>query len=123
MHHYSGCLPRKWRVCLQGGLAIQEYEFNIQYKRGKDNGNADALSRKAYPDTQIVATTSQTPVLNEILCQQQATDPVIQQLYTALSHSNNKPVAPKGSKWRQPPLSRYRQLWPQLLLSNGIVCR
>ena len=104
-------------------LATQEYEFNIQYKRGKDNGNADALSRKTYPDTQMVAATSQTPVLNEILCQQQATDPVIQQLYTALFHSNNKPAAPKGSKWHQPPVSQYRQLWPQLLLSNGIVCR
>ena len=86
-------------------LAIQEYEFNIQYKRGMDNGNADALSRKIYPDTQMVAATSRTPVLNEILCQQQATDPVIQQLYTGLSHSNNKPAAPKGSKWRHPPLS------------------
>ena len=48
-------------------LAIQEYEFNIQYKRGKDNGNADALSRKTYPDTQMVAATSQTLVLNEIM--------------------------------------------------------
>ena len=70
----------------------------------------------------MIAATSQTPMLKEILRQQQATDPVIQHLYMALSHSNDKLAPPKGSKWHQSPLSRYRQLWPQLLLSNGIVC-
>ena len=58
-------------------LAIQEYEFTIQYKRGKENGNADALSRKMYSDTHMAAATSLTPMLKEILHQQQATDPVI----------------------------------------------
>ena len=49
-----------------------------------------------YPDTQMVAATSQTPLLNKIPCQQQATDPVIQQLYRAPSHSDDKPAASKA---------------------------
>ena len=31
--------------------------------------------------------------------------------------------SPRGCKWLQPPLSRYKQLWQQLLISDGIVCR
>ena len=87
---HSSCFTTM-AVCLENGgftckvgihLAIQEYEFDIKYKRsrGKENGKADALSRNTYPDTQMVAATSQTPVFKEILCQQQVTDPVIRQL-------------------------------------------
>ena len=43
-------------------LAIQEYKFTIHYRSGHENGNADALSRRTYPDTHLVAATSQAPV-------------------------------------------------------------
>ena len=52
----------------------------------------------------MVTATSLTPML-KILCQQQATDPVTQYLYTALSHSNDEVASPKSFKWCQPPLS------------------
>ena len=104
-------------------LAIQEYELTIHYRRGHENGNADALSRKIYPDVQSAAATSQTFTLTQNLRQQQLSDPIIQQLHTALSQTPHAHVLPQGSRWRKPPLSRYRQLWPQLLLNDGIVCR
>ena len=104
-------------------LALQEYEFTIHYHSGQENGNADALSRRTYPDIQLVAATTQTPILTHSLHQQQLTDPVIQQLHTALSQHPHRHVSPQGSKWCQPPLSRYKQLWPQLFINDGIVCR
>ena len=103
-------------------LAIQEYEFTIHYRRGHENGNANALSRKIYPDVQSTAATSQTFTLTQTLRQQQLSDPIIQQLHTALSQAPHACVPPQGPGWRKPPLSRYRQLWPQLLINDGIVC-
>ena len=32
-------------------------------------------------------------------------------------------MCPKDKKWKQSPLHRYAQLWPQLLLVDGVVCR
>ena len=84
-------------------LALQEYEFTIHYRSGQENGNADALSRRTYPDIQLVAATTQTPILTHSLHQQQLTDPVIQQLHTALSQHPHRHVSPQGSKWHQPP--------------------
>lgn len=102
-------------------LAIQEYEFTITYRRGKENGNADALSRKAHPEEDHVAMTTQIPTLTNDIYQQQCTDSVIQQLRVALLQDNNTP--PCGSMWRKPPFSRYKQLWSQLCLHNEMVCR
>ena len=101
-------------------LAIQEYEFTITYRRGKENGNADALSRKVHPEEDHVAMTTQIPTLTEDIYQQQCTDSVIQQLRVALLHNKNAP--PCGSVWRKPPFSRYKQIWSQLCLHNEIVC-
>ena len=95
-------------------LVIQEYVFTIHYRKGHENGNADALSRRIYPDRQLVAATSQIPILTETLHQQQLTDPVIQQLHSALVQHPHGHASPHGSKWCQPPLSRYKQMWQQL---------
>ena len=75
-------------------LAIQEYEFTIHYCRGHENGNADALSRKIYPDVQSAAATSQTFTLTQNLHQQQLSDPIIQQLHIALSQTPHAHVLP-----------------------------
>ena len=76
-------------------LAIQEYEFTITYCRGKENGNADALSKKVHPAEDHVTMTTQIPTLTEDIFQQQCTDSVIQQLHVALLHDKNIP--PCGS--------------------------
>ena len=50
----------------------------------------------------------------------QRDDPAISIVYTTLL-SKNTPT--HSGKWRQHPLRRYRQLWSQLQLIDGIVCR
>ena len=50
----------------------------------------------------------------------QEEDPIIKQLQIALDKS---PKRPSSHKWKHPPLYRYRQLWSQLKLANGIVYR
>ena len=102
-------------------LAIQEYEFTITYCRGKENGNADALSRKHHIEEDHVALTNQIPTLTADIYQQQCTDPVIQQLRVALHQDKTRP--PCGSVWHKLPFSRYKQLCSQLCLQNEIVCR
>ena len=85
-------------------LAIQEYDFTITYRKGLEHGNADALSRKEYSDSEHAAATTQLPLLMEDLRQQQLSDPVIYQIHRALSH--NRSIPPR---WHQFPLSRYKQ--------------
>jgi len=90
-------------------LAIQEYDFTNNYRRGHENGNADALSRKVYPDTQMIAATLQIPVLTESLHEQQLTDPVIQELHSALSQTSSRNhTLPQGPKWCQSPFTCYK---------------
>ena len=99
-------------------LAIQEYDFTITYRKGLEHGNADALSWKEYSDPEHAAATTQLPLLMEDLRQQQLSDPVIYEIHRALSH--NRSIPPQ---WHQFPLSRYKQLWSQLCLHDGLVCR
>ena len=51
----------------------------------------------------------------------QKNDPVIKDISQALHENSPRPA--KSGKWAQYPLIRYRQLWPQLTLVDGIVCR
>ena len=98
-------------------LAMQEYSFTMQYRKGKDNGNADALSRRSQPDSHgTVSTVSATN--QEDIRQNQQNDPVISVIRKSVHAS---PSPPTSQAWRKPPLSRYRQLWPQLMLRDGIV--
>ena len=44
----------------------------------------------------------------------------MKEIFQALSRSSKKP---SGQKWKVSPLKRYRQLWSQLDIVQGIVCR
>ena len=99
-------------------LALQEFDFSIVYRKGCLNSNADALSRRvSITGNHSAATSCSLP--NDNLLKEQQADPVLGQLRDALSHS---PSAPIGPTWK-PPLNRYRQLWSQLTLKEGLVCR
>ena len=50
----------------------------------------------------------------------QGEDFITKQLQIALNKSTERP---NSRKWNTLPLHRYRQLWPQLKLTNGIVYR
>ena len=68
-------------------------------------------------DSHIAAIAMESLFLNE-LKHHQSQDPVLCKLHDALLHSSIPPTT-----WSQPPLNRYRQLWSQLLLKDGLVCR
>lgn len=102
-------------------LATQEYDFTVLYRKGKENVNADALSRRQLHGSEGCATTLCSLQLLPDLQQHQINDPVICQLRDELQRSPDTP--PKGHKWHQQPLSRYHQIWSQLLLNDNIVCR
>ena len=102
-------------------LAMQEFTFTIQYRKGADNGNADSLSRKftLCQQLQMAAATTHMPDLDH-LQQHQEKDPIIIKIRNSLQSSNSRPTS---GEWNSTPLSRYRQLWSQLLLEKGIVFR
>ena len=103
-------------------LAIQEYNFTIMYRKGLENGNADALSQKDYNDVDhTVAATTQLSMLTDQLHQQQLNDPVICHINEVLCDGHSHP--PRDTRWCQYPLSCYRQLWSPLCLNDGIVCQ
>jgi hypothetical protein len=118
-------------------VALQDYEFGITHCAGRNNGNADALSRFPQPLTtrQIVdeglneeirvgvaatyVCSTWTP--GDIRTAQQE-DTVIVQVIEQL----NKPKgeAESEEKWKQnDELKRYRQLWMQLIMLDGILHR
>ena len=100
-------------------LVMQEYDFTIKYRKGCLNGNADVLSR-VYSPVSTAATQVSTESIKADLYAAQQADPVIQLLASTL---HNLPDKPTGRQWRHPPFLRFSQLWSQLTISDGIVCR
>ena len=67
----------------------------------------------------ITALTSTSISIDKLKqCQQQ--DPTITQTYKMLSAGSPQP---SGRQWWQSPLHRYKQLWSQLHVIDGVVCR
>ena len=100
-------------------LAMQEYDFDIKYRKGTKNANADTLSRCPTTPVTTGAVSVSTEPWKEELRQQQLQDPILSQLKEALQHSADTRLR----QWRQPPLCRYHQLWSQLSIEGDIVCR
>ena len=101
-------------------LAIQEFSFEIVYRKGSTNGNADALSRRRGPDMETgytALTAVHASFTVEEIRQAQQQDDTIQQLYKALQSEQHHP----HRHWKRPPLRRYAQLWPQLVTVDGII--
>ena len=102
-------------------LAMQQYSFQIVYRKGSLNVNADTLSRSPiHISSQPVAMTSVQQLTIRMKDAQQS-DPVFQQIYQTLLSSPEKP--PHDPAWRQSPLRRYAQLWHQLCIVENVICR
>ena len=104
-------------------LAIQEFSFEIVYRKGTTNGNADALSQRRGPDRETLhaaLTTVHAGFTAEEIRQAQQQDKTILQLYNFALHSEQRPP---HRDWKKPPLRRYAQLWSQRDMVDGIVCR
>ncbi|KAL5491894.1 hypothetical protein EMCRGX_G017263 [Ephydatia muelleri] len=101
-------------------LALQEYDFVVQYRKGSQNSNADALSR--LPSCTVSATTAVVGVWEDraALRLAQEQDSVLRKVIKALKTSRSKPTS-----WSEQPLRRYAQLWQQLGVTavDGIACR
>ena len=98
-------------------LALQQYNFQIVYRKGSLNSNADALSRRS---DSLSAVTVAIPhdQLQDIQSAQQC-DEVLSKVCEARATSD---VAPRAQEWNQHPYRRYRQLWPQLQIYDCILC-
>ena len=134
-HYLLGCkfslftdhAPLQWLLSqkMEGLLArwaltFQEYDFIIVHRKSSENQNADALSRQFEHLDDQSAATSVTPAITKDLKLHQQQDKVIFQLYEALLQDSKPPCA---KQWSHSPLNRYRQLWPQLLIKDNLVCR
>ncbi|KAL5469538.1 hypothetical protein EMCRGX_G030807 [Ephydatia muelleri] len=100
-------------------LAIQEFSFEIVYRKGTTNGNADALLRRRGPDRETLHAALTTVHASFTAKEAQQQDKTTLQLYNAF-HSEQRPP---HRDWKKPPLRRYAQLWSQRDMVDGIVCR
>ena len=103
-------------------LALQEYSFTIVHHKGILNANADSLSRRDHKETTAptAATYCTLGTPPQTLRDAQQQDPVTSVIYNQLLRSHEKP---NDVKWRKQHLYRYLQLWTQLLIVDGILCR
>ena len=99
-------------------LALQEYDFDIVHRKGSLNSNADALSR--LPDPHCATTVTVPSYTSSDLCQSQQEDSTLSEVLQARENSCSPPEA---QHWNKQPLRRYRQLWNQLQIVDGILCR
>ena len=110
------------RLC-RWALALQEFDFEIKYRRGSANGNADALSRVPAVEVEAGDTCSATLITPELttdrIRKEQQKDAVLQHVTKHLTSRNgtSKP------NWKQFPLKRYLHLLKQLHMIEGVLCR
>lgn len=117
-------------------LVLQEYEFEIKHRPGRQHGNADTLSRFARvapsqvpqhsPDEELAVGVGATEVcaswsMEEIRTEQQA-DPSISLIMQKLTQATGEPE--NNEHWKENgELRRYRQLWPQVEMVDGVLHR
>ena len=100
-------------------LALQEYDFKLEYRKGSLNTNVDALSCMPMMQTACALTMGLPNYSSPELRTAQLKDSTLSIVLTAREHSNE---LPSDRKWYRPPFQRYRQLWKQLVV-DGVLCR
>lgn len=95
-------------------LVMQEYDMQIKYQKGSLNVPADALSHVHMTDA--CALTSLVCSNLETIRKAQQQDPIIKMIYKAL-------VKHQQPTWNHQPLLRYKQVWHQLEVGDGVVVR
>ena len=122
---YTDHAPLQWLsaqkmegMLCRWALAMQEYTFQVVYRKGSLNVNADALSRIG---TLPCSATLSLPYYSTAELQAaQSTDPIISKVRGAHLQDASPPC---GQEWRRYPLRRYVQIWGQLRDVDGVLCR
>ena len=118
--HWLSVQKMKGMLC-RWALSMQEYDFQIVYRKGALNTNTDVLSQCNWSDTHSCAVTSAMPhTARDELHHVQQTD---SHLATVIQVCTQFPHRPMGPEWRKQSLQRYRQLWSQLRVVNGTLYR
>ena len=109
-----------------GGLALPvsishaRVDFVIKYRKGCQNGNADALSRDIPRNPAVAATQFSSDSIKKDIQEVQQADPILQVVYEAVQQHTHRPTS---CQQHQSTLSRYCKLWSQLTLCEGVLCR
>ena len=98
-------------------LAMQEYNFKIVYHKKSSNGNADALLCLPTDMCAIKIGLPHYPLTE--LCADQSNNDTVSAVLQAYLNSNDVPQAAKRNK---PPFYRYKQIWHQLKVVDGVLC-
>ena len=119
---YTDHAPLQWLsaqkmegLLCRRALAIQEYHFTISYKKGNENKNVDALSQLPCAATTV---SHQDQMVQNRLAQQ--AHKVLSTLQKVVQETDQRPT---GTLWNKYPLKCYKQLWHQLTIRNGVLCR
>ena len=107
-------------------LAIQEYDFTIRYRPGRTNSNADALSRRVNINIGEIEPVCITEIIHsdipeEELSFTQSNDPILSMVLKKLKSS--EPESFDQKEFSTMPLQRFKQIWNQLEVDNGILFR
>ena len=96
-------------------LALQEFDFLIEYRSGWENFNADTLSRRPEPVIGSLMFSEFVVDLDfDVIRSRQKDDFVLNNIITSLSRNQLKSdLIPK----------RYLQIWRQLKIINGVLFR
>ncbi|GBN90817.1 Retrovirus-related Pol polyprotein from transposon 297 [Araneus ventricosus] len=120
---------------------LQEYDFEIQHRKGTSHGNADALSRRPCGESckhcsnaekkfgieidtsvKVLTTTSVDPWSSCEIQKAQLEDPAIRPILEKKLNSKDRPswqeIAPES-----PATKRYWALWDSLHLKDGVLYR
>ena len=112
-----GCLWR-WSVL------IQEYDFEIKYRKGRENCNADALSRLHGGKKEGSCSVTKVNMSRDFegLRNQQINDRLIGRVIMELEAVPRKEQF-IGPLWNVQEFNRFKQIQSQLLLVNGVLLR
>ncbi|GBO32566.1 Retrovirus-related Pol polyprotein from transposon 297 [Araneus ventricosus] len=92
---------------------LQEYDFEIQHRKGTSHGNADALSRRPF-------LTTEDPWYSSEFQKAQLEDPDIRPILERKINSEDRPswqeIAPES-----PAIKRFWALWDSLHLKDGVL--
>ena len=103
------------RLC-RWALALQEFDFVVEYRSGLENVNADVLSRKGSDEVSLVCEFGPGIDKDRIKVSQE-NDPSLSTIINLLS----KNLCPSDAD--QHLSQRYTQIWIQLKLIDGLLCR